>query len=270
MTLVQTESIPLSVDELRQCVFCRSGATEVPCVCAGVSAPWNTVADNMDRRPNSSALHRQQPAYSVIRGGLCDPLSARIERTQLHYTPAKKPALTVGTSTVSVVIPSRRFLSRSHRSIPSIRSMAGAPSRTASRSASLVNLPVVINRLLSALATIAPRKSCTSGAPTDPECLLHWNRTWNERGLTRKTPAPSIPPSPERPLTSTLVNPDSRCGACSVSVCSANGKRQAPCLLQVRSLWQRRSTASASIDLRTSRRSSSRHAFSSRHHHQPW
>ena len=46
----------------------------------------------------------------------------------------------------------------SHSCRPSTRSMGGAPSRTASRSASLVKRPVVMNKPLSALPTFAPRK----------------------------------------------------------------------------------------------------------------
>ena len=48
-----------------------------------------------------------------------------------------------------------------------------APSRVASRRASAVNVPVVIISPLSARPTIAPRKSRTTLAPTDPFHRLH-------------------------------------------------------------------------------------------------
>lgn len=47
------------------------------------------------------------------------------------------------------------------------------PSLEASEIASLVNVPVVINKPLSVLPTIAPRKSLISFAPTFPLYLLH-------------------------------------------------------------------------------------------------
>ena len=56
-------------------------------------------------------------------------------------------------------------LSLSNSSSPSIRSMGGAPSRVASLIAEAVNVPVVMNKPLSARPTIAPRKSrtCSGG-----------------------------------------------------------------------------------------------------------
>jgi hypothetical protein len=62
-------------------------------------------------------------------------------------------------------------------SLPSTRSIGGAPSRVASRTAAGLKVPVVMNRPLSARPTIAPRKFRTSLAETDPLYLLHWNST---------------------------------------------------------------------------------------------
>ena len=113
-------------------------------------------------------------------------------------------------STSLITTPSFNCLSRSHRPSPSTKSMAGAPSRVASRRASGVKEPVVMTRPLSARPTMAPRKSRITGAPTKPLMRLDWNSTWKESRLTRRTPVPSMPPSPDRPVTSTLVKPDSR------------------------------------------------------------
>lgn len=79
-------------------------------------------------------------------------------------------------------------------------------------------------RPLSARPTMAPRKTRTTLAPTEPFHRLHWNRTWNDTKLTRNTPIPSMPPSRDRPVTSTRVKPDS-----------------------LRILWQRRSNPSGFI-----------------------
>jgi hypothetical protein len=59
-------------------------------------------------------------------------------------------------------------LSLSANSSPPRRSMGGAPSRVASLTAAGVNVPVLLNRPLSARPTIAPRKSLISPGPTEP------------------------------------------------------------------------------------------------------
>jgi hypothetical protein len=63
---------------------------------------------------------------------------------------------TVTCSTISVFTPSFKSFSITARELPSMRSKGGAPSRCASSRASRVNRPVVINKPLSALPTIAP------------------------------------------------------------------------------------------------------------------
>ena len=94
---------------------------------------------------------------------------------------------------------------------PSISSIGGTPSLEASRRASAVNVPVVMRIPLSARPAIAPRKSRACDADTDSLYRLHWKSTLKDTsGLTWRVPYPSIPRSPDRPVTMTCVKPASR------------------------------------------------------------
>jgi len=117
-------------------------------------------------------------------------------------------------STVSVFIPSDSSLRISQRRSPSTKSIANAPSLVASFSASEVKVPVVINKPFSQRPIIAPRKSRIFGAPTLPLYLLHWKATGKVIRFICNTPDPSIPPSPGRPVTETVLKPDSRSNRC--------------------------------------------------------
>ena len=76
-------------------------------------------------------------------------------------------------STSSVFIPSFKSFNLLAKSVPSIKSIGGAPSRCASLIASRVNDPVVINNPLSALPCRAPLKSLISLDDTEPLYFLH-------------------------------------------------------------------------------------------------
>ena len=119
------------------------------------------------------------------------------------------------TSILRALTPSPSSLSFSRNCSPSTRSIAGAPSRVASLTASLVKVPVVMSKPLSARPTIAPRKSRTCEALTVPCQRLHWKMTWKlSKPPKRIIPLPSMPPSPLLPVTSTCVKPDSRSILC--------------------------------------------------------
>lgn len=124
---------------------------------------------------------------------------------------ASKNAGSTSTSSTSLTdTPSFKSLSSRQSVSPSTRSIVGAPSRVDSLRASAVNVPVVTIRPLSARLIIAPRKSRTTPEPTLSFQRFACNITWKDTRLTRNTPYPSMPPSPERPVTSTFTNPLSR------------------------------------------------------------
>ena len=66
-----------------------------------------------------------------------------------------------------------QLLEHVQKLVPSTSSMGGTPSRTASRRASAVNVPVVRMMPLSARPAMAPRKSRTCAGVTEPTYRLH-------------------------------------------------------------------------------------------------